>query len=44
MLERWLLNIDGRRGEKAGGRETSLAIPFIVVDEQIARRTQIVLD
>ena len=26
-----LLDIDGRRCEKAGGRETSLAIPFIVV-------------
>ena len=26
-----LLDIDGRRGEKAGSRETSLAIPFIVV-------------
>lgn len=26
-----LSDIDGRRGEKAGSRETSLAIPFIVV-------------
>lgn len=30
-----LLDIDGRRGEKAGDRETSLAIPFIVIVKKL---------